>query len=71
MHSREFVKVRPVPVSSNDNTPATDFSYLLLRTPRRFSGILSIAVARSDHVKLDFLANGVMKIQGLCASRSR
>ena len=56
---------RPIaPKPSNDNIPTPAERLETLGLPGLRSGILSVALERTDRVRLDFVAGGVLTIQG-------
>jgi hypothetical protein len=56
---------RPIaPKPSNDNNPKSVERLMTWKQPGFQTGILSVALERTDRVRLDFVAGGVLTIQG-------
>jgi hypothetical protein len=64
MCKRQIDRRTTPPAPSNDNNPKPAERLMNRRRPGLRSGILSIVLERTERVKLDFLANGVLQIQG-------
>ena len=56
---------RPIaPKPSNDNNPKPAGCLMTSRRTGLHSGILAVALERTERVRLDFVAGGVLTIQG-------
>ena len=64
MCKRQIDKRPIAPKSSNDNNPKSVERLITWEQPGFRSGILSVALERTEHVRLDFVAGGVLTIQG-------
>ena len=64
MCKRQIDKRPIAPKPSNDNKPRPAGGLITSRQPGLRSGILSVALERAERVRLDFVASGVLTIQG-------
>jgi hypothetical protein len=64
MCERQIKRPLVTPMPSNDNDPKSVESLMTWTQPGFRPGILSIALERAEHVRLDFVAAGVLTIQG-------
>jgi hypothetical protein len=64
MCKRQIDKRPIAPKPSNDNKPTPAERLMTWKQPGFQFGILSVALERADRVRLDFLAGGVLTIQG-------
>ena len=64
MCKRQINKRPAVPKPSNDNVPRPAARFTDERQISLKSGILPAVLERTDRVRLDFVADGVLRIQG-------
>jgi hypothetical protein len=64
MCKRQIKRQSVTPTPSNDNNPKSVERLITWEQPGFRSGILSVALERAEHVRLDFVAGGVLTIQG-------
>jgi hypothetical protein len=64
MCKRRIDKRLIAPKPSNDNNPKPAERLMTSRRTGLRSGILSVALERTERVRLDFVAGGVLTIQG-------
>ena len=71
MCKRQIDQRPNAPEPSNDNNPTPAERLETLGLPGLRSGILSVALERTDRVRLDFVAGGVLTIQGQKTPRNQ
>jgi len=64
MCKRQIQRRSVTPTPSNDNNPKSVERLMTWTQPGLQSGILSVALERAERVRLDFVAGGVLTIQG-------
>jgi hypothetical protein len=64
MCQRQINRRPTAPKPSNDNEPKTVVRLMTQKSPCLRSGILAVALRRTERVKLDFVAEGVLTIWG-------